>query len=252
MNKEFEQELIELGLTKNESKIYLTLIQKGKQKASKIVEFSNIGSGKIYEILDSMQKKGFISKTKINNVKHFQASPPTKIKELIKEKQKSLDTIKQKAESLIPNLNKLYSKHEEDSKTELHKEDQGLKSALNEILKNISPREKVLVIGASSEGRTEYVNNLWFNFTNKLIKEKKGNMQIILSDKAEGTKELIKDLDTKVEIRHFEMFKLVPLTITNKYVLINDYQSANHILIKGENIAKSFKDMVKAIWKISK
>ena len=55
------QILQEIGLTRNEIKVYTSLLDLGESKTGEILKKSGLNSGKIYEILDSLQKKGLVS-----------------------------------------------------------------------------------------------------------------------------------------------------------------------------------------------
>ena len=56
-----EQLLEDIGLTKGEIKVYLTLLKLRETTTGKIIEEAQISSGKIYEILDKLIKKGLVS-----------------------------------------------------------------------------------------------------------------------------------------------------------------------------------------------
>jgi sugar-specific transcriptional regulator TrmB len=51
--------LLELGLNKYEAKVYLTLIGEGISTAKNISDITGIPYGKVYEIINSLAKKGF-------------------------------------------------------------------------------------------------------------------------------------------------------------------------------------------------
>ncbi len=53
--------LEEIGLTKGEISVYLALLKIGETTTGKIIEEAQISSGKIYEILDKLIKKGMVS-----------------------------------------------------------------------------------------------------------------------------------------------------------------------------------------------
>lgn len=84
-----ESKLKLLGLNSYEIKVLLTLIYKGKSKASTLTQNSGVPSGKIYETLQSLEEKGLVA-TIPETVKYFVAKPITHLKELLKEKQKQL------------------------------------------------------------------------------------------------------------------------------------------------------------------
>jgi len=55
-----EKLLEEIGLTKGEIKTYLTLLQIGESTTGKIIDEAGISSGKIYEILNKLIRKGLV------------------------------------------------------------------------------------------------------------------------------------------------------------------------------------------------
>ena len=78
--------LEEIGLTKSEIKVYIALIELGPSSKGPIVKKAKITSSKIYEVLDKLTEKGLVSSVLKNNVKHFIASSPTRIKDYMKER----------------------------------------------------------------------------------------------------------------------------------------------------------------------
>jgi sugar-specific transcriptional regulator TrmB len=66
-----------IGLTKNEGKVYLTLLKTGTSKTGNLLKNSGLNSGKIYEILDSLKRKGLISETELDGTRHFSPSRST-------------------------------------------------------------------------------------------------------------------------------------------------------------------------------
>src|SRR3989344_4179059 len=80
MQKNMETETLEkIGLTKNESIVYLTLVKSGTIKTAEILKKSGLNSGRIYDTLESLKHKGLISESNINGVKHFTALKDEKI-----------------------------------------------------------------------------------------------------------------------------------------------------------------------------
>ena len=62
------QYLERIGLTRNESIIYTSMLKTGTSTTGKILNASGINSGKIYEILEGLKNKGLVSGTiKINH-----------------------------------------------------------------------------------------------------------------------------------------------------------------------------------------
>jgi len=57
----YEKILEGIGLTKGEVKVYLTLLKTGETTTGKIIDNSGLSSGKIYEILEKLIKKGLVA-----------------------------------------------------------------------------------------------------------------------------------------------------------------------------------------------
>lgn len=60
LSEEAKKVLRELGLTQYETRAYLALLDKGALTASQISEFAEVPYSKIYEVLASLEKKGWI------------------------------------------------------------------------------------------------------------------------------------------------------------------------------------------------
>ncbi len=80
--------LEDIGLTKGEIKVYLTLLKLGETTTGRIIDEAQISSGKIYEILDKLLKKGLVSFIIKEKTKYFQASNPNRILDFLHEKEK--------------------------------------------------------------------------------------------------------------------------------------------------------------------
>lgn len=99
-------DLKELGLTNQESKIYLALISLGKSSASIIAREAKTSYGTIYEILAQMERKGLVEVVP-EKTKKFIAVSPNKLMLLVKEKERRIKNLKEG----INNLHKKYEYH---------------------------------------------------------------------------------------------------------------------------------------------
>lgn len=102
--------LTELGLSKNEERVFRTLIAHGRLSANMVSRYSNVSYGKIYEVLASLEYKGLVrvvpEKTKI-----FVPVNPAVLIELIEQKKSDLDTLRKEVED----LKKVYTDNPEDA-----------------------------------------------------------------------------------------------------------------------------------------
>ena len=88
-----ENILMDLGLSKNESKIYLSLLEQGISTATQVAEKSGIHRVNVYDSLNKLKEKDLVGEINISNKKCYQASPPETLKNIIKEKEMQLNKI---------------------------------------------------------------------------------------------------------------------------------------------------------------
>ena len=101
--------LREIGLTQYETRAYLHLIEKGATTASRISENTDVPYSKMYEVLDSLEKKGWIE-TKPGRPKTYYPKPPAEALEAARLRIEN--TMKAWSRSVIDELQPLYQKRE--------------------------------------------------------------------------------------------------------------------------------------------
>jgi len=116
-----EKLLEEIGLTKGEIKVYFTLLKLGETTTGKIIENAQISSGKIYEILDKLVKKGLVSFIIKEKTKYFTASSPNRILDYMHEKEKNLKEKEEEIKKELPFLLSIQKSHKKEHETNLFK-----------------------------------------------------------------------------------------------------------------------------------
>ncbi len=82
-----EELLMEFGLSLNESKVYLSLLDQGFSSAAKIAEVSGVHRVNVYDSVSRLKEKGLIGEIMLDGKKCFQAAPPAALGNLLKEKE---------------------------------------------------------------------------------------------------------------------------------------------------------------------
>ncbi len=232
-----EELLQEIGLTKNEAKIYLKLLEKGNCSAGLIAKFTGIHRRSVYDSLDRLIKKGLIGYIKNNNKKSFEAVNPERLVNYVKEKENSILEV-------VPKLKELQNKVKEPQETTFFKGKYGLRTIFEDQLSS----KEVLILGASKVAvklMPYYIH--WY--TKKRI-EKKIKLKIITT----------KDQDIKKvklsEIRYLNEKYSNPsaINIFDDKVAIILWSEKNPIaiLIKNKEIADSYRKYFEIMWSIAK
>ena len=144
---DIEYSLQELGLTKNESKVYLALIEIGTTTTSKIIKQVGINTSKVYESLERLLKKGLVSYTLIKNKKHWQAEDPKSLIEYIDIEQVELNKKKLASENVINQLNSIRTIPKDNASTyKIFEGIKGIKAAREHVLEILKPGDTYYLI----------------------------------------------------------------------------------------------------------
>ena len=98
----YETELKELGLTNNEIKVYLILLEHGILNPTKLAEKTGMHRSYIYDTLERLLERGIINTTLVNNKKNYQSVDPKALREIFELKLRQIDNI-------LPNLSNLFN-----------------------------------------------------------------------------------------------------------------------------------------------
>jgi len=244
-----EQLLEEIGLTKGEIKVYLTLLKLGETTTGKIIEEAQISSGKIYEILEKLIKKGLASYSIKGKTKYFSATSPNRILDYLHEKEKSIKEKEQELIKELPALLSIEKAGKKDYETNLFKGFKGIQTAIFEALEDLTEKDEVLAMGIISHKKEQY-NLLWQRWHKERINNKIICKAIFYDKNTDYYRAFTKMKFTEVKV----LKGITPsaIDIIGKRVLIFTYgEEASCLSIKNPEIAQSFKTFFETMWKIA-
>ncbi len=88
-----EETLQDLGLTKNESRVLLSLLQKKSASATEIAHDSKVHRVNVYDAIEKLKRIGLVSELSIDGKKVFSAAHPENLLNILHEKELKLKTI---------------------------------------------------------------------------------------------------------------------------------------------------------------
>lgn len=136
----YEEILRESGLSPNEGKVYEALLHTGEASVQAIALKSGVHRRNVYDSLAKLIEKGLASEVFIKGEKHFKSINPTRLLDLLKEKQERLNKV-------LPDMQTKFGAIEEEEAAYLYKGVEGIKNYLRDILKT---KETVYFIGAKA------------------------------------------------------------------------------------------------------
>ncbi len=88
-----EKVLLSYGLNKNESKVFLSLIDLGGAFAKDLIQKTKFHKNIVYENLYKLIEKGLVSEILLENKKYFYCESPQVIDEYVKKKTRGVSRI---------------------------------------------------------------------------------------------------------------------------------------------------------------
>ena len=241
-----------IGLNRAEIKVYLALLEIGVVTTGPLVKKSGIPSSNIYNVLKDLVDKGLVSYKITANKKYFEASDPKRLLDFVKERKDKLDLEEEKLKSLIPHLIIKQTMSEKKQETNIYGGIKGIKTALEYVLKILEKGDTFYVLGAPKIGN-ERMNAFFEDFHKRRVK-KSINYCVIYNSDAKKYGERRKNFPL-TKVKYFEKDINTPSVfwVYNEYVAIVVFsEEPIALVIKNNQIAKSFLEYFKISWKIAK
>ena len=130
-------QLEKIGLKEKEAKVYIALLKKGSSLANSLSKDTEILRSSIYDYLDVLVDKGFVSYSIQSGKKYFTAVDPKKILDNFEEQRKKEEIA---LKEIVPELTKLQNITKKKANVEIFEGKEGMKTVLSRILKD-NPKE---------------------------------------------------------------------------------------------------------------
>lgn len=132
--------LEDLGFSKNEAIVYLTLLNLGSSTATVIADKSKLHRTTVYDVLDRLVEKGMVSYISKEDTKYFQASDPESLLGVLKKREDQL-------KSIIPELKLSDDLAESKDKAKIFEGVKGIKAITEDILVTCKEGDEVFTFG---------------------------------------------------------------------------------------------------------
>ena len=205
VNKFFIDKLTLFGLNSYESKLWAALLSRGVATAGELSEIASVPRSRCYDVLESLEKKGFII-SKIGKPLRYIAVPPEEVvervkKSLIDKAQTNADKLESIRKTELMQELKMLHKHGIDK---VDPEDlsgllRGRKNIYNQLSLLIKNAEKSVYIMTTATGLVRKFEKLSKEL--KQAKERKVDIKIAAPLNVK-LKKLISELQEYAEIRH--------------------------------------------------
>lgn len=231
MSKESINKLLEqLGLSKNEIKVYLALLKINTGLITDIANTANLPRQTVYRAIPSLIEKKLIHTSPKGKRQEYTASEPVKIKSLV-------DKLRFDVDELLPDLNDLYdNKTKTAPTTKVLTGSPGITYVLNDILSTLKH--------GGAYYRYSSIDNI--DRTNKYLpkyfrrnRDQKDLIRYVITNnsnlkrKAKKNKRFVKAINEEFQLFDYNIMQII---YGNKVGII-DYNTETSVIIESKNIA---------------
>ncbi|MDP2947832.1 MAG: helix-turn-helix domain-containing protein [Nanoarchaeota archaeon] len=235
------QDFEKIGLTKNQAKIYLSLIKLDEATAQQIMNESELHRSRVYDGLEKLQESGLVSFVVKDFKKYFQAAKPEKLRDYIQEQHEFVERI-------IPEINLMQGTKKEEINGTVYKGKEGLKTIHSQMLKE---GKTIYVLGAKG-----YIfSELGFfipNFERERIKKKIKFVCLWDNEEAKERSKNQKLIEGKILPAGYSSNGVVNIFGNKVAIVLWKERHPSGFIIESKEIADSYRKWFDLLWKVAK
>ena len=220
-----KKELINFGLTSNQSKVFIYLGKYGSKSASEISKALQTPRTETYHLVNSLQNMGLVTAELTHPTKYTAMDMKQAIETLVKQEQSRINSLANKEESLSEMWNEIpyFAVETDESKSEKMQLLHGTSSILNKIQEMIkSCNDEFKIFGSMSD-----VNRFYHSDIFDAVEQSAAELKLIISP-IDKSPEFLSEIDSK-------KIHILPSDSNNKCFIVNDkkevlifMRNANH------------------------
>jgi sugar-specific transcriptional regulator TrmB len=250
MVEDLQEIFTKIGITKQESKVYIALLELQEAQTGLLCNKAKIPSSNIYRILDSLTQKGLVSHRIQNNTKIFMPTSPETLNNIFQDKQKQLEEERKHVQKLIENLKKIPT-NKPASEYKYYEGITGIKALWNDMTDSMD-NSKIHKIYTRTAKESDKLRAFFTEGYHVKRRKEKIKTQMIMDH---GNKEHGESRKKQgVEVRYTEITTLVDWGIINDQFFIEYYTEKvpRAFLITDKIFAQAFSEIFDKIWTQSK
>ncbi len=233
--------LEEIGLSKNESKIYSFLLSSGTSSAGEIIDRTKTHRRNTYDALSRLIDKGLVSETVQENKRHYEATNPEYLVSLLQEK---VDVAQQE----LPSLMSMYGRSKSRQQVKVFQGVSGMRACWEDMVRNADYLYLLGGTGLQYEYLKFYTPK-WVNALNN----KKIDVKVLWNSDAKHLDYFLKEWDTKSKKLPSNFITKTQIFLySNKSAIIIWSKEPLAILIESTEINEGFRKYFQFLWRISR
>lgn len=236
--------LKKLGLTENEAKVYLALIEAGSTNAGIIIKKTKSHRNIVYDNLERLIEKGLVCFVTIKNIKHFEATSSKELKEWIERKKADILNKEKIVNKILPAIDKLRNSGKQSQEVKVFKGKKGLKTILEEMT---NTKDKIIVFGTG--WGLKLTMGSYYEQWHLKLRQNKVKAKILLPFNKKGL------FLRPFIVKYLPEKKIIPSTIAvyeDKVLNLVWGEEPIAVLFTSEKVSESYKRYFEMLWNLAK
>ena len=244
--------LTKIGLTNNQSQVYLTCLQLGVDTVLNISKNSGLKRPTGYLLLDDLERFGLVSKTKRKTKTLYKAETPERLRSDLKIKEGYVDDI-------LPSLKAIYNVDPEKPNIKIAEGIQGVRSVYNGIFTYLSthPDEELLIYGSLKDASETFENEV-VDFFHETMKRSRNPIREIGNDDHETRKyyRRLKKHNQNHQLRFIRnegrFFQTDNMIYGNTLIIFSVKKQIFSTIIESAGIVETYRTLFNMAWRSGK
>lgn len=248
---DLNKDLTRLGLSHGQAKVYLTCLQLGRDTVLNIAKHADLKRPTVYLLLEDLEKKGLVTKTKKEHKTFFKAEEPSRLMSSLKVQEEIVD-------SILPSLNALYNIDPQKPNIKIAEGNKSVANVYNGIFNYMSahPDEELLIFGALKKAAENFEAEV-VDYYMKSISKSKNVIREIGNNDPETRRYFRQSHGVNPNheirlIRSHGSFDSDNLLYGNTVVIISVDEQIFATIIESPAIANTYRTLFNMAWKSGK
>lgn len=234
----FTQQLLTLGLNKDESTIYETLLNSNDLNILELSNRSGLHRPGLYKLIPNMIKRGLLIEVKVGKRIKYSATSPNNLNTLVESKITSI-------KSIVEDLNTEYIKNQTIPKVEVYYGKEGVIKVYMDIVNSLDKGDTYYRYSVRGDFDKDYLPSEY----RKIRDEKKLERLAITNEYGKTRKKPKLERFVKVLKGSYEVFDVTKLIYKNKVAYV-DYENEMGLIIANDRMYEMEKQVFLSLYKM--
>ena len=247
-----ENEIVKLGLSEKEARVYLASLELGPSPVQAISQKSQVNRATTYVVIDSLMSMGLMSTYNEGKKTYFSSEGPERLLELLNDQEYKVKNKIKILEEKMPELKLMFNNKPDKPVVKYYEGVEGLRSVQMDFVNTLSAGDEIYAFIPMDDYFKTNLKDKVTDITQKRF-QKKIRMKVIYSTpngrQLEYEKQERKNLKEYLYIDHREFpFRCGMNIYGNKVFMIDYLGKMGGIVIENKTISDMFRMIFEIIW----